>query len=94
MYIGLGVVLVVIGAVLSFVLDVDAPWISGTLLGWILMVAGVLAILFSITMRARSGYSDSAPGGDHTDTACVQGAMMSGQRAAEGWLQRIGKTGS
>lgn len=28
--------------------------------------------------------------GDHTDTGSVQGAMMSGRRAAQGWLHRLG----
>ncbi|QFG67402.1 NAD(P)/FAD-dependent oxidoreductase [Ornithinimicrobium pratense] len=28
--------------------------------------------------------------GDHVDTASVQGAMVSGRRAADGWLARIG----
>lgn len=30
--------------------------------------------------------------GDHVDTASVQGAMVSGRRAADGWLVRIGAT--
>lgn len=59
MYIGLGIVLVVIGAILSFALNVDVPGIDDDTLGFILMAAGVVAILLSFAMRGRSdrGYS-------------------------------------
>jgi len=54
MYIGLGIVLIVIGAVLSFVLQVDLPGVDDDMLGWILIAAGVLAIVLSFAMRGRS----------------------------------------
>lgn len=59
MYIGLGIVLIVIGAILSFALNVDVPGIDDDTLGFILMAAGVVAILLSFAMRGRStrGYS-------------------------------------
>lgn len=53
MYIGLGIVLIVIGAILSFVLQVDLPAVDDDLLGWILMGAGLLAIILSFAMRGR-----------------------------------------
>ncbi|QIM22191.1 hypothetical protein G7075_15340 [Phycicoccus sp. HDW14] len=59
MYIGLGIVLIVIGAILSFALNVDIPGIDDDTLGFILMAAGVVAILLSFAMRGRGsrGYS-------------------------------------
>jgi hypothetical protein len=59
MYIGLGIVLVVLGAILSFALNVDIPGMDDDTLGFILMAAGVVAILLSFAMRGRSarGYS-------------------------------------
>ncbi|MGG5259275.1 DUF6458 family protein [Phycicoccus avicenniae] len=59
MYIGLGIVLIVIGAILSFALNIDLPGIDDDTLGFILMAAGVVAILLSFAMRGRSnrGYS-------------------------------------
>lgn len=58
MYIGLGIVLIVIGAILSFALEVNIPGISDNILGYILIAAGVVAILLSFAMRQRTtGYS-------------------------------------
>lgn len=62
MYIGLGIVLLVIGAVIQFAYTGDSN-IAGVLsvnaLGWILIVAGLLAIILSFAMRGRraGGYS-------------------------------------
>ena len=53
MGIGVGIVLVVIGAVLLFALDVDLPFVSDDTLGIILMVAGVLAIVLALVMNAQ-----------------------------------------
>lgn len=54
MYIGLGIVLIVIGAILAFVLQVDLPAVDDDMLGWILMAAGLLAIILSFAMRGRT----------------------------------------
>lgn len=51
MYIGLGIILLVIG--LIFVLDVvqvDLQFIDDSALGWILVIAGVLAIVLSLVV--------------------------------------------
>jgi len=53
MYIGLGIVLIVLGAILAFALNIDIPGISDDTLGYILMIAGVLAILLSFAFRRR-----------------------------------------
>ncbi|MCX6395291.1 MAG: hypothetical protein NTV23_02270 [Propionibacteriales bacterium] len=54
MYIGLGIVLLVLGAILSFdVITVDLDYINDGALGAILIVAGLLAILLSLVFRDR-----------------------------------------
>lgn len=54
MYIGLGIVLLVVGAILSFdVVTVNIPHVNADGLGAILMVGGALAILLSFGMRER-----------------------------------------
>ena len=59
MYIGLGIILLVIGAILSFAVHVNIPGVDDNLLGYILMGAGVLAILLSFAARGRTrtGYT-------------------------------------
>ena len=59
MYIGLGIVLIVIGAILAFALNVDIPGVGDDTLGYILMAAGVLAIILSFlaTRRRPVGYT-------------------------------------
>ena len=53
MAIGLGIVLIVIGAILSFAINVDIPGVSDDVLGYILIAAGLLAIILSFAMRGR-----------------------------------------
>lgn len=77
MYIGLGIVLIVIGAILAFVLQVDIPGMDDGMLGWILMAAGLLAIILSFAMRGRS-----RPAG-YTTTRSSQVDPASGSRVEE-----------
>ncbi len=51
--IGLGVVLIVIGAALIWALDVDIAFIEDYTLGWILLLAGVLTIALSLVISAQ-----------------------------------------
>lgn len=54
MYIGLGIVLLVLGAILSFdVITVDLNGIDDGALGAILMIGGVLAIVLSLVLTDR-----------------------------------------
>ncbi len=49
MYIGLGIVLLVAGLILTFdVITVDIPNVNDDALGTILLIAGVLAIILSL----------------------------------------------
>jgi hypothetical protein len=71
MYIGLGIVLIVIGAILVFALNIDIPGVGDDALGWILIIAGALAIILSFAFRGRrvgrGGYSSTRE--SHVDPA-------------------------
>jgi uncharacterized membrane protein HdeD (DUF308 family) len=53
MGIGVGILLIVIGAILLFALDVDLPFVSDDTLGIILLVVGVLAVVLALVMNAQ-----------------------------------------
>lgn len=53
MGIGIGIVLIVIGAILLFALNVDLPFVTDDTLGIILIVAGVLALVLSLVLNAQ-----------------------------------------
>lgn len=54
MYIGLGIVLLVLGLIFAFdVITVDMSYINDGALGTILIVAGVLAIVLSLVLTTR-----------------------------------------
>ena len=55
MGIGVGIVLIVIGAILLFALNIDLPFVSDDTLGIILIVAGALALILSLVMQAQRG---------------------------------------
>ncbi|CAA9315941.1 MAG: hypothetical protein AVDCRST_MAG48-2354 [uncultured Friedmanniella sp.] len=55
MGIGVGIVLVVVGAILLFALDVNLPFVSDDTLGIILVVAGVVAIILALVLNAQRG---------------------------------------
>ncbi|WP_394552451.1 DUF6458 family protein [Agromyces sp. MMS24-JH15] len=53
MSLGLGIVLFVIGAILAFALNLSVDWIDLQLVGWILMGAGLVVVIFSLVLMAR-----------------------------------------
>ena len=55
MGIGLGVVLLVLGAILYWAVEIDIPGIEDNTLGLILMVAGVIALVLGLIMGAQAG---------------------------------------
>ena len=57
MAIGFGVLLIVLGAIFAFALEVDLSFIDDNTLGWILMVAGALAIVLSFFVQAQRNRS-------------------------------------
>lgn len=59
MGIGSGIALIAIGAIIAFAIDVDIAAIDLTMIGYILIAAGVLVFLISLVlmMRRRSAVS-------------------------------------
>ena len=59
MSIGLGIALFVIGAILTFALNFETGWINLDLVGWIMMIAGIVTVIVGIAllMRRRSAVS-------------------------------------
>ena len=60
MYIGLGIFLLVVGAILTFALHASVSGVDLALVGWILMAGGLLAIILSMVLgrgRRAGGYS-------------------------------------
>lgn len=53
MGIGLGIVLMVIGAILLFALNVNLPFVSDDTLGIILIVAGLITVILALVMQAQ-----------------------------------------
>ena len=53
MGIGVGIVLIVIGAILLFALNINLPFVSDDTLGIILIVAGALALILALVMQAQ-----------------------------------------
>ncbi len=54
MAIGLGIVLIVLGLVFALdVINVDTSVVDGQTLGWILLLAGVLAIIVSLVVNQQ-----------------------------------------
>jgi hypothetical protein len=72
MYIGVGIFLIVVGAILTFALNASVDAVNLAMIGWICMAGGALAILLSLVMGSRRG---TAAGGysarrvSHTDPA-------------------------
>lgn len=71
MYIGVGIFLIVVGAILTFALNASFDAVNLAAIGWICMAAGLLAILLSLVLANRrtatgaGGYSSRRV--SHTD---------------------------
>ncbi|MCS0500283.1 DUF6458 family protein [Protaetiibacter mangrovi] len=57
MSIGLGIFLFVVGAILTFALNVQADWIDLDLVGYLLMGAGVIVAIIGIVLMVRKRQS-------------------------------------
>lgn len=66
MVIGLGIVLILIGAVLEWAVQVDIPYVSQYTLGWILMIVGAIAIVISLIVSSQ--HRNVLPPGTTTTT--------------------------
>lgn len=50
---GVGVVLLVLGAILYWAVDIDIPGVTDNTLGVILMVGGLIAVVLSLVLNAQ-----------------------------------------
>ena len=71
MYIGVGIFLIVVGAILTFALNVSVGAVDLDVIGWICMAAGVVAILLSLVVvnRRTTGMGYSSRRVTQTDPA-------------------------
>jgi hypothetical protein len=53
MALGIGIFLVVVGAILAFAVEASVSGLDIQVVGWICMLAGVLAIVLSLVMNAQ-----------------------------------------
>ena len=53
MSLGAGIFLVVVGAILAFALNVQVSWVDLHLVGYILMIAGLIGIIIGIVLLTR-----------------------------------------
>ena len=53
MGIGLGIVLIVVGAIFLFALNVNVPFVSDDTFGMILIVAGVIALVAALVLNTQ-----------------------------------------
>ncbi|MHA7986276.1 DUF6458 family protein [Rathayibacter sp. CAU 1779] len=53
MSLGGGIFLIVVGAILAFAINVSPSWIDLHMVGWILLVAGVVVTILGIVLMTR-----------------------------------------
>ncbi|HCS60961.1 MAG TPA: hypothetical protein DIW46_06125 [Microbacterium sp.] len=53
MSIGSGIVLIVIGAILAFAINIEVEWANLDLIGYILMGAGAIIFIIGLVLLAR-----------------------------------------
>ena len=54
MAIGTGIFLIVVGAILTFALNISVELVNLDAVGWICMIAGAAAIIFSLILNAQN----------------------------------------
>ncbi|BDZ46924.1 DUF6458 family protein [Naasia aerilata] len=59
MSLGTGIVLFVIGAILTFATDIQLDWINLDVVGYILMIAGIVGIILGLVVLLRRRQSVS-----------------------------------
>ncbi|PZE24171.1 MULTISPECIES: DUF6458 family protein [unclassified Curtobacterium] len=59
MRIGTAIALLVIGAILAFAVNVQVAWFNLSMIGYILMVAGVILLVISLVVGLRGSSSTS-----------------------------------
>jgi hypothetical protein len=79
MSIGTGIVLFVIGAILTFALNLEVSWINLDLVGYLLMGAGFIVFLIGIILMVRRRQSVTTV---HSGTDPVTGGPVTERRTS------------
>ncbi|THG29967.1 DUF6458 family protein [Naasia lichenicola] len=66
MSLGAGIFLFAVGAILAFAVNISVDWVNLQVVGYILMVAGIVGIILGIVLiaRKRTAVSTTASGVD------------------------------
>ena len=72
MSIGTGIVLIVIGAVLTFAINVEVEWANLDLIGYILMGAGAVVLIIGLILLMRRRQTNAVT---HTSVDPVSGGQ-------------------
>lgn len=82
MGIGTGILLIVIGAILTFAINVEVEWADLDLIGYILMGAGVAVLLISLVLLSRRRRSDVVTT-THVDPAVGEQVTRRSERSTD-----------
>lgn len=82
MSIGLGIALIVIGAIFAFAIEVPIPGLDGHAFGWILIAAGVLVLILSMVMANTGRKRRSVVVTEHSDGTVTESEHRSDTRRA------------
>ena len=76
MALGTGIFLIVVGAILTFALNESVDAVNLELVGWILMIAGALAIIISLIVSSQARKTQhTAVIDEHVDEHRIDGAV-------------------
>jgi hypothetical protein len=67
MSMGIGIALLVIGAILSFAIRDSVPGVNLTIIGYICMGAGALALILSLVVNAQASHTKNTSVVEHRD---------------------------
>ncbi len=67
MSMGIGIALLVIGAILSFAIRDSVPGVNLSIIGYICMGAGALALILSLVVNAQASHTKNTSVVEHRD---------------------------
>ena len=79
---GLGILLIVLGAVFAFAVEVEIPGIDGAAFGWILILAGVLVLVLSMVVANTGRKRKSVVVTEHADGTVTESERRTETRRA------------
>lgn len=67
MSIGIGILLIVVGAIFAFAVEVSIPGLDGSAFGWILILAGILVVVLSYVVASTGRKRRTVAVTEHPD---------------------------